>query len=210
MTNVDNPLADKYEEFVGLVKSLCEAYDSQGNDAIALSISTAIRVLVHDTEKSTSLLKHLGKKEQQYLSTTSPKNKQEKVYLGLVRRINSGVDNGAGGEAKYWPLCDERYVPAVNEGNYINFDNWWFGEKVFKSSEYSLSRKEIVLSVANKDGGAHFDTKVQKKYDNFRKTWSGGSSLVGIESGISRGYDNIPTYPAVRQIAYELLSSLQP
>ncbi len=208
MTNVDNPLEDRYEEFVELVNSLCKAYDSQGNDAIALSISTAIRVLVHDTNKSTSLLKHLDKKDQKYLSTTSPKNKREEVYLALVRRINSGVKDGVGGEAKYWPLCDERYFSVENEGNYINFNDWWSEEKIFKSSKYCLTRKEIVLSVANKDGGAHFDTKVQEKYDNFRKTWSGGSSLVGTKSGIIRGYDNIPTYPAVRQIAYELLSSL--
>ena len=209
MVQVDNPIEERYEEFLGLIKSLCEAYDTQENDVIALSISTAVRVLVHDTDKSTSLLTHVRKKESKYLSTNF-NSKSEQVHLGLVRRINVGVIDGVGGEAKYWPLCEDRHFAAPISQKYVNFDVWWSGEKVFKYKKASLTRKELILFVANKDGGAHFDKKVQAKYDNFRKTWSGGSSLIGINSGIKRGYDNIPTYPAVRQIAHELLSSLQP
>jgi hypothetical protein len=62
--------------------------------------------------------------------------------------------------------------------------------------------------VANKDGGAHVDKVVEDRYDQFRKSWSGGSTLVGIRSGTPRGYDNIPTYPAIRQIAHEFLHSI--
>jgi len=208
MTKIDNPLHEKFVEHIGLIKTLCEAYDKQENDSIALSISTAIRVLVHDTQNSTSLLTHINKKDRNYLSTNH-KNINEPVHLGLVTRINIGVKDGKGGEAKYWPLCTEKLNHDEVTKKHINFNNWWSGEKVFKSSTASLTRKDIVLSIANKDGGAHFDTKVEEKYDHFRKTWSGGSSLVGIKSGIKRGYDNIPTYPAIRQIAYELLFSLQ-
>ncbi|MCI5147258.1 MAG: hypothetical protein D3923_17455, partial [Candidatus Electrothrix sp. AR3] len=178
MVQVNNPIEDRYDEFLGLIKSLCVAYDSQNNDVIALSISTAIRVLVHDTNQSTSLLTHLKKKDCKYLSTNTS-NKHDLVHLGLVRRINAGVNDGVGGEAKYWPLCDDRYFPVQADEKHIHFNTWWSGEKVFKSSKASLTRKDIILSVANKDGGAHFDTKVQDKYDHFRKTWSGGTSLVG-------------------------------
>lgn len=81
---------------------------------------------------------------------------------------------------------------------------------IFESGISTLPRRDLVLSVANKDGGSHFDRKVSQKYDAFRHSFSGGSSLVGISSGKKRGYDNIPTYPAVRQISYELICSLQP
>lgn len=208
--NVNNPLSEKYKEFLGLIDALCVSYDSQENDILSLSISTAIRVLVHDTKNSTSLLKHIGKKEsQKYLSTniTTPK---ESVHLGLVRRINVGVSDGGGGEAKYWPLCDERYFPAPSTEVYLEFDKWWEEEIFVSPKSYSLTRKDLVLAIANKDGGAHFDAKVEEKYDHFRKTWSGGTQLVGRNSGIGRGYDNIPTYPAIRQIAYELLTTLLP
>jgi len=208
MTKVENSLDERYDEFIKLMKALCEAYDKSDCDVIALSISVAIRVLVHDTDRSKSLLTHIKKKDRNYLSTNF-QNKEEAVSLGLVRQINVGVKDGIGGEAKYWPLCDERYFPMRGQSTFTNFDNWWSEEEVFKSSKASLTRRDIVLSVANKDGGAHLDAKVPEKYDHFRKTWSGGSTLTGINSGIARGYDNIPTYPAVRQIAYELLSSLQ-
>jgi hypothetical protein len=79
---------------------------------------------------------------------------------------------------------------------------------VFSDDSSHLTRKDLVLAVANKDGGAHFDAEVEDRYDLFRKTWSGGSSLVGLRSGRNRGYDNIPTYPAIRQIAHELVQSL--
>ena len=173
---------------------LCECYD-RGNDIVALSIATAIRVLVHDTKCSTSLLKHLGCKNRQYLSTNF-RDPAQRIHLGLVRRINVGVNDGAGGEAKYWPLCDERYFPSPKEHfSLLAFDDWW-KEIVFENPKSRLTRKDLVLTIANKDGGAHFDTEVDERYDDFRKSWSGGSSLVGRRSGAVRGYDNVPIYPA--------------
>jgi len=89
---------------------------------------------------------------------------------------------------------------------FMPFDDWW-SERVFENSKSFLTRKDLVLFIANKDGGAHFETEVDERYDGFRKSWSGGSSLFGRQSGMKRGYDNIPVYPAVRQIAHELLHS---
>lgn len=184
---------------------LCECYD-RGDDIVALSIATAIRVLVHDTKGSTSLLAHLGNKSAQYLSTNF-RDQLHEIHLGLVRRINVGVNDGAGGEAKYWPLCDERYFPLPREHfTLLAFEDWW-GERVFENPRSCLTRRDLVLAVANKDGGAHFDAEVDVRYDDFRKAWSGGSCLVGRRSGFKRGYDNVPIHPAVRQIAYELLHS---
>jgi hypothetical protein len=202
---ISNSLSEKLDEHLKLMSVLSECYDG-GNDIIALSIATAIRVLVHDTKASTSLLTHLGRKTVQYLSTNF-RDSKETVHLGLVRRINVGVNDGAGGEAKYWPLCDERYFPAPKQNfRFVTFDEWW-SERVFENHKSYLTRKDLVLSIANKDGGAHFDTEVDERYDDFRKSWSGGSSLVGRRSGMKRGYDNIPIYPAIRQVGYELLNS---
>lgn len=188
-----------------LMSVLCDCYD-QGHDMVALSIATAIRVLVHDTASSTSLLTHLSIKSAQYLSTNF-RDPLHRVHLGLVRRTNVGVHDGMGGEAKYWPLCDERYFPMQREHfRLLVFDDWW-GECIFENSRSCLTRRDLVLAVANKDGGAHFDSQVEERYDDFRRSWSGGSSLVGLHSGERRGYDNVPIHPALRQIAYELLHS---
>lgn len=206
MGKVDNPISAKYYDYLKLLRVLCDTYDN-GNEIVALSISAAIRVLVHDTPKSTSLLKHLDKKGMSFLST-NVKEENKSVHLGLVRRIHVGVHDGIGGEAKYWPLCDERYFPTPKEVAFLAFDEWWGNEHIFDAGESYLTRRDLILSVANKDGGAHFDSAVEKKYDDFRHSWSGRSTLVGTRSGVVRGYDNIPVYPAVRQIGYELMSTL--
>lgn len=209
MSNIENNLEEKYGEFLELLSVLCDSYDSLDKEVLALPISTAIRVLVHDTEKSTSLLQHLRKKDVNFFSTNHI-TKNESIHLGLVRRINVGVNNGVGGEARYWPLCNEKYFPMPSSKASIPFKQWWETEVIFSSPTSRLTRKELVLAVANKDGGAHFDSKVQKKYDDFRHSWSGGSTLIGIKSGIKRGYDNIPIYPTIRQIGHELLCTLKP
>lgn len=209
MSNVENSLESKIEEFLNLLSLLCKYFDKDDIEIFALPMSTAIRVLVHDTEQSTSLLKHLNKKNIKFISTNT-ENPKENVHLGLVRRINVGVSDGRGGEARYWPLCNEKYFPMPPTNRALDFEEWWDSEKIFHTPKYSLTRKDLVLAIANKDGGAHFDNKVQKKYDEFRYSWSGGSTLVGISSGNKRGYDNIPTYPAIRQIGYELLKTLKP
>jgi len=209
MSKVSNVLKDKYDEYLELLSVLCLSYDTLNKDILALPIATSIRVLIHDTGKSTSLLKHIGKKDINFVSTNSNLIK-EKIHLGLVRRINVGVSDGVGGEAKYLPLCCEKYFAMPEKRRNVDFNTWWEQEEVFQSAQSSLTRKDLILSVVNKDGGAHFDSKVDKKYDDFRHSWSGGSSLTGINSGIARGYDNIPIYPAVRQVAYELLLSLKP
>ncbi len=205
MNKTNNPLSTKFEDQIKLLKTLCNCYD-EGKEILALSIATAIRVLVHDTKFSTSLLTYLGKKTGHFLSTNS-QTPDEPFHLGLVRRINVGVIDGVGGEAKYWPLSDERYFPSPRHSRLLPFQDWW-EEQIFRNHNHNLTRGDLVLAVANKDGGAHVDSEVETRYDQFRQSWSGGSTLVGIKSGLLRGYDNIPTFPAIRQIAHELLHSV--
>jgi hypothetical protein len=203
--NISNPLSERLGEHMKLMAVLCDCYD-RGNDIIALSIAAAIRVLVHDTRSSTSLLTHLSRKNAQYLNSNF-RNPREAVHLGLVRRINVGVNDGKGGEAKYWPLCDERYFATPTDHFiFVPFEDWW-NDRIFENHKSHLTRKDLVLAIADKDGGAHFDKEVEERYDDFRKSWSGGSNLVGRRSRMKREYDNIPIYPAVRQIGYELLHS---
>lgn len=163
-------------------------------------------MLVHDTYHSTSLLTQLVMKTGGFLSTSCHAS-SEPVVLGLVRRINVGVHDGVGGEAKYWPLCDERYFRAPQQSRLLPFHDWWT-EVVFRNDNQYLTRGDLVLAIANKDGGAHVDSQVDLHYDEFRQTWSGGTTLVGIDSGAQRGYDNIPTFPAIRQITHEILHTV--
>ena len=77
MSTVENSLKNKYVDFLDLLKTLCDCYDSTEKEVVALSISTAIRVLVHDTERSKSLLSHLGKKDIAFFRETPNKYQEQ-------------------------------------------------------------------------------------------------------------------------------------
>src|SRR5438132_12184306 len=179
-----NPPQPRFDEQIKLLRVLCNCYDA-GNEVVAFSIATSLRVLVHDTRTSTSLLRHVGKKDGQFLSTNY-RTPKERIHLGLVRRINVGVNDGVGGEAKYWPLCDETYFSSPKDSRLLSFEDWWEKETIFENRAHRLTRKDLVLTVADKDGGAHVDKEVEERYDQFRKSWSGGSTLVGTRSATRR------------------------
>lgn len=201
-----NQLEGRLEDYRHLLSVLAATYDA-GHEIVALSMSAAIRTLVHDTANSTSLLKHLGLKTTlDFVSTNS--YTKDTVHLGLVRKIMVGVHDGVGGEAKYWPLCDETHFSPNFSARPLGFEDWWRTERVFVSPSASLTRRDLVLAVANKDGGAHFDIEVEKKYDEFRHSWSSRKKYVGIRSGVVRGWDNIPINPAIRQIVFELMQTI--
>jgi hypothetical protein len=67
MAKVLNPLAARLAEYLKLLQALGGCFD-RGNEIVALSMATAVRVLVHDTPKSTSLLTHLGMKTRGQVS----------------------------------------------------------------------------------------------------------------------------------------------
>lgn len=50
MNTVNNPLQEKYYDFLDLLKILPGSFDDTEKEILALPISTAIRVLVHDTK----------------------------------------------------------------------------------------------------------------------------------------------------------------
>lgn len=72
----------------------------------------------------------------------------------------------------------------------------------------TLTRKELILSVANKDGGAHIDAVLDEKYGSLsRKNSLGWMFSKGPEQ---QGALRAPEKAAVRQIAHEVLKTFKP
>ncbi|AMY20327.1 hypothetical protein A3Q40_02964 [Rhodococcus sp. PBTS 1] len=86
-------------------------------------------------------------------------------------------------------------------------EEWWSGETVFVHDEVQYTRKLIVLSAADKDGGAHVDEDLEDYYEVLRA----GEYAIGI----SRDFDppGVTIYPTnahlalLRQFAHEMLAS---
>ncbi len=173
----------------------CQSYDNGDVDE-AIRMATVIRVLIHDTNSSTSLLKHLNATKINLLSTTSdiPPNTDFAFGLGMLKCCPDG----------------SKYVASLGFGpinNSIPVSQWW-DEVVFALNKQTrLSRGKIVLSAANQDGGAHVDTKLSREYEalsadgalgHFVHEFDGESVLEPIAD---------VHLVAIRQMAYELLNS---
>jgi hypothetical protein len=65
-TYSDHELLDKLKQQMRFLKTSCDIFD-QGNTEEAIRLSTTIRILVHDTNKSNSLLNQLNKKVMNFM-----------------------------------------------------------------------------------------------------------------------------------------------
>ena len=69
-----------------------------------------------------------------------------------------------------------------------------------------FSRRDIVLSLANKEGGAHVDHTIDEAYNNLRRNNAQGWMTVDGAGRETPAEDNVPA--TMRQIAYEILRTL--
>ena len=81
-------------------------------------------------------------------------------------------------------------------------DDWW-NEIIFDDKQNVFTRKDIVLFVANNDGGAHVDPELKESFALLTKYNSLGFTNTYGNSPLSN-----PIYQAVRVIAEEFLLSV--
>jgi hypothetical protein len=87
--------------------------------------------------------------------------------------------------------------------DFITASEWW--QEVIAFTNYKISRKEVTLSAANQDGGAHVDGSPDNKTsDMIRGTWTIKRLLEGkvIEQRVNNDH-----FPLLRQFGYEVLNS---
>lgn len=177
----------------------------------AKRIATIIRVLVHDTTQSKSIFKQLDIKDYiQYLNTASPNDGRlhsmtgmkgviglkSDSYFGLIAKINTGNILIA------VPLYKQHLIEWYDSYSRKKFDEWWNME-IYNSGTDKCSRKDIILLIANKDGGAHLDN-IQPI--SFRMLREQGLSL-NID-GKQTKLEKDVTLAMVAQIGWELLNSV--
>lgn len=120
-------------------------------------------------------------------------------YIGIVGKDLNGNPDGTV-SIKYFPI----YKEWTNYNSKIDFETWWNAEIYDNRNGDVLTRKGLVLNLANKDGGAHIDD-LKQEYKSFKK-----NNIIQFKVNDSlQGFDNIPAYPAVMQIAWELLQSIK-
>jgi len=180
----------------GLLRTYASGFDG-GNTDLALPMAVSIRVLVHDTRTSTSLLEHLGVKHRILFLDTA----QHIIPGNLLTNLGLVIAEVTVGEYVA-PLDMER--PIQNPPS--RFAAWWKTPIAVDTRRSEFSRKDLVLAVANKLGGAHVDSTVPEDIDHFRLPDSLGWRTVGP---LGDGQFNSPLPPSIRQIAHELIRTIE-
>ncbi len=190
---------------LSFLKRSTSGYDA-GQDAEAVRLATTVRILCHDTDGSQSLLGQLGVKATlRFVDTNwSPPEKRQDAYeesddadLVMVVLFRSPLAR-MGGQRGY----DAPLGRAVRAEPKL-FEEWWEAV-VVESPDAQLSRREVVLSLAHKDGGAHVDPKIPEgDYLEVSRRRGLGTLVVNGEE-----VDMNPTFAVMRQIAYEVEATL--
>ncbi len=208
---------DQLKRNVGFLRRSCEWFD-QGDQEEAIRIATALRVLLHDTSRSKSVLSHLKVKGIMKLnSSCHPPPPGVLVFEGMGR-LTLEV-SGQDVSRRLDPVLDEEAHNHVT----VPVDQWWTmpvyvqnrlirkgdGEDEVVSTH--LTRKDIILAAANKDGGAHVDERLEPNYE--RLAASGALGMYLDQITVADG--TLVTLPPLenahlvylRQMGYEVLSS---
>jgi hypothetical protein len=186
-------LNDHLSRQIKYLRRSCDIYDA-GNFDEAIRIAVTIRTLIHDTPKSVSLLHQLNAKNIISVPTSFGHAKKLPKNFKPVSMFPMLAISSSGGTTSPFPLPD----PPTN----LPVEEWW--NEIVWIQESTLTRKQIVLNTANKEGGAHVEAKAPKPIEDLRKGLSQITSMQinGVEVGTPANYHFI----LLRQFAHELLN----
>lgn len=181
---------------LSFIAKSCEEYD-RGKPDEALRISVSLRVLFHDTKRSKSVLSYLNVKGKIKLASTF--GYEEKLNLLGAKNVNwhtalpiMMTSDGSQAPLDSWDIVSEKMV-----------EDWW-NEEIWREGGEKYTRRDIVLSAANQDGGAHVDANPNFKTIKFRQGPSVKIKINGVPVPDAMRNHH---YRILRQIAYEVLNS---
>lgn len=187
-------LQQHLEDHVGFLLSSCDAFDG-GHVSEAKRLAVSLRVLLHDTPRSHSLLGQLNRLTGKFISSAmehQPGNLG--THGGLIMTSISR------GSRHFAPLDN---VPWGER--WLQFSHWW-NEVIFvDGARAELTRRDLVLVVANQDGGAHVDPTLSDEYNRLSRHnsmgWIHHPGSVPVEGAACS---------AIRQVSHEILKTLIP
>jgi len=192
-------------EQVEWLESSAQLFDA-GRRHEAKRLAVTIRVLLHDTSLSKSLLSQLDLKDRLlFLDTAGPVNRRN--LLPLTPLISFRMTQTEDGPIpSYEPVFLEG--PRPESGlRALPFGDWWTMMVLRDAAMEEYSRRDLVLYLANKVGGAHVDPETQDRLAALAQ-----SETVGFSVGdgrTERRIEDDPILPYLRQIAFEVTEVLR-
>jgi hypothetical protein len=183
---------------VALLSHACKSYD-QGLQAIGKHIALSLRVLLHHHGNSQALLQQLGLRSKHFMDTAGDLNPRNLLTDCPLCLMSMG-----GGANEYQPLCVQGGGPLRER--WIPFEKWWNNNVIKDGKNRYFNRRQLILNVADSDGGAHVDSSLDEAYMDLSRNNSLGWIIT--EGDVQRPFPP-PTMPCIRQIAHEVLETLK-
>lgn len=185
---------------LNFIVSSCRLYD-EGRFEEAMRIAVAARVLFHNTKMSQAIIGgHVLANGLKLTSTTmfkpgsSTKDSHVLGFIGMCPSMGS-----------FRPYLDDTKRKTA-----IPWLDWWEIEPILSLNKYHevVTRRQLILACANKDGGAHVDSVKPKEYERL-EDGIGFEVVVRFEgkteeTRVKLRYANLA---ALRQIGHEILLS---
>lgn len=202
-------LIEQLIEQIDFLIDACNRFD-EGDYKYAKQIASIIRVIIYDTKTSHSILKQLGEKETMLFCSTASFPKNAIFFISMVHPYRNYIKDVQGNNREL-----NTFLPNLHYGNvkkWVTF-NQWFNHNVLISKPNHFSRKDLLLFVTNKDGGAHVDPYIDEFYYNISKGLTSIAFKVDGEFrngkfSNSNPYINVH-FATIRQMAHELILSLR-
>lgn len=193
-------LVEHLREQVRFLEASCRSYDA-GFEGEAKRLAVVLRVLCHDTQNSRSLLGLLGAKAALQYHDVIGVTPEDDPCVGAFFGLRFGFTPKG---VRYFPKLD----PPKRR---IDFDSWWHATVLLdKSAGLRFTRRDAVLSLANTDGGAHVDPRLDAAYVEITrdKSLGGKIQLKQGQGAVAGVFENSPALPIARQTAHELAGTI--
>lgn len=194
-------LVEKLKTQLSFLDRSAESYD-QGFEDEALRLATIVRVLIHDTYRSHSLLGQLEIKDKlKWIDTAGP------IEPGNLMADHGLVCISYDGRDGWSYSAGLGMMPVKREAT---FAAWWEEPVMRLDDDRKWNRKQMVLELANKEGGAHVDPKLNSEYESIaNEDKLGWFNIDNATDQPTSAMAGNPIAVSVRQLTYELLETLK-
>lgn len=171
-------------------------YDA-GWPAEANRLAVTVRVLVHDTARSKSLLKQMGVKEQmRWLDSNGGLDARKAMFFSSLMMFGTTILED-GMSLEVLPISQEQILAR---GRQLDFETWWKTAPVMVGNGEQITRFDIVDMLANQDGGAHVDIKKDRFVRLLRSVPQMEPFFEENDMGFSFGHSSEPNDEIAREI----------
>jgi hypothetical protein len=188
-------------EHVDFVVRAADAYDA-GFTAEITRCAVALKALYHSPAPYLSWLAKADGLQGGFLSTALPRGAE-----GVGRYGSLVITANFDGRPIYFCPLDSAWF-----GRWVKFSDWWNEPVFIDELKQELSRRDVVLAVAAKDGGSNLESSLTIAYSRLSEfaTLGMAPNALPVANASSTEPVSSQERAALRQIAHEALRTLIP